>query len=107
MYFITDNHIVDDLSVEFWNRTKLLIKQQNTTQEFIAKQVGVTLGVFQGWIYNKRFPNAYQAVLIASALGVTVEYLVTGKDSNPYKEQLDKLKASIIPILTEPPADKK
>jgi len=44
-------------------------------------------------------PDAIEAYKIAQALNTTVEYLVTGEDTSPYKQELDKLKAAIIPVL--------
>ena len=35
---------------------------------------------FQGWIWHNRIPDIDSALRIAAALGVGVEYLVTGKD---------------------------
>ncbi len=66
----------------FWNRVKTLIKERNTTQEWIAGKVQVRADLFRRWASKSTMPNADQAVAIAQALGVTVEYLVTGSDSS-------------------------
>ena len=65
--------------MDFWDRVKARIKQQNTTQEWVAGQAGVVVGSFRGWIAKGRKPDADRAVAIAAALGTTVEQLVTGK----------------------------
>jgi hypothetical protein len=80
MTLLSDNVTMD--AEFFWNLVKGLIKLQNTTQEWLASQVGVSVGTLKNWIYYKRFPDGYQSYKIAVALNTTVEYLVTGKESN-------------------------
>jgi transcriptional regulator with XRE-family HTH domain len=92
---------------EFWNRVKQLVKLNNTTQRSLSETIGLSPRTIEVQINRNSVPDVFEAMKIASALGVTVEYLVTGSDSNPYKEQLDKLKASIMPILNEPPEEQK
>jgi transcriptional regulator with XRE-family HTH domain len=65
---------------EFWSRVNQLIKSQKTKQEIIASSCSISIQTFRGWITKKRFPNAPETYRIAQALGVTVEYLVTGAD---------------------------
>ena len=66
--------------IQFWKRTKALIKANKTSQEKIAVKIGVPYGTFRNWIYNNRIPDVDSACGMAAALGVTVEYLVYGKD---------------------------
>ena len=80
---------------EFWNRIKAEIKSQNTKQESLAISCGISYRTFQTWINRKTYPDALQTYLIAQALNTTVEYLVTGKDSNPAEIELRELKAKI------------
>ncbi len=40
--------------------------------------MNVSYRTFNGWVTRKIMPNADQAVAIAEALDITVEYLVTG-----------------------------
>lgn len=67
-------------SDEFWSRVNQLIKSQKTKQEFLASSCNISIQTFRGWITKKRFPNAPETYRIAQALGVSVEYLITGKD---------------------------
>ena len=83
----------------FWRNVNKLIKSQNTTQEAIAKTCAINFGTFKNRSSKKIVPDAIEAYKIAQALNTTVEYLVTGEDSSPYKQELDKLKAAIIPVL--------
>lgn len=83
----------------FWLNVNRLIKSQNTTQEAIAKTCAINFGTFKNRSSKKIVPDAIEAYKIAQALNTTVEYLVTGEDTSPYKQELDKLKAAIIPVL--------
>lgn len=83
----------------FWRNVNKLIKSQNTTQEAIAKTCAINFGTFKNRSSKKIVPDAIEAYKIAQALNTTVEYLVTGEDSSPYKRELDRLKAAIIPVL--------
>ena len=88
---------------EFWSRIKNLIKQNNTTQDWLAQKCDVSINVLKSWIFNKRLPDAAQASKIAQALGTSVEYLVTGSDNSPYMEENAQLKDRIqkaVEILT-------
>ncbi len=85
--------------ISFWRNVNKLIKAQNTTQEAIAKTCAINFGTFKNRSSKKIVPDAIEAYKIAQALNTTVEYLVTGEDSSPYKQELDKLKAAIIPVL--------
>ncbi len=68
----------------FWERLKNKIKEENTTQEWVANQIDVSYRTFRGWISRKIMPNADQAVLIAQILHTSVEYLVTGKHDDTF-----------------------
>ena len=85
--------------ISFWRNVNKLIKAQNTTQEAIAKTCAINFGTFKNRSSKKIVPDAIEAFKIAQALNTTVEYLVTGEDTSPYKQELDKLKAAIIPVL--------
>ena len=77
---------------DFWLNTNTLIKQQNTTQRALALSCGFTERRIESLSSSARLPDAVEAVKIAQALGTTVEYLVTGEESNKAQQELDKLK---------------
>ena len=79
----------------FWNNVKAQIKSQNTTQEWLCNECNLVLSSFRNRISLKRFPTVDEAYLIAQALDTTVEYLVTGVDSNPAEIELRELKAKL------------
>ena len=86
-------------AISFWNRVKQLIKSNNTTQRGLSETIGLGARALEIKIGRKSAPDVFEAYKIAQALNTTVEYLVTGEDTSPYKQELDKLKAAIIPVL--------
>jgi len=72
----------DTLDMEFWDRVDALREKQNTTYRWIAeKVVKKSETTVSGWRGQGVLPRANDAVAIAQALGVSVEYLVTGSDA--------------------------
>jgi len=65
---------------EFWERVKIKIQSENTTMEWVARQINIRPDSFLRWSSRKILPNAEKAVGIASALNTTVEFLVTGEE---------------------------
>jgi transcriptional regulator with XRE-family HTH domain len=64
----------------FWGRIKQLIKKKNATQAGIAEACGFSLQTFHGWMYKGVWPTVFDAYRIARVLGVSLEYLLTGKN---------------------------
>jgi len=65
-------------SMDFWTRFKAAVRDQRTTQEWVAGKAGISFFTLRGWIAKGRLPDAVEAVAIARVLGTTVEYLVEG-----------------------------
>lgn len=65
---------------EFWAKTNSLIKERKTTQRAVSKTCGLAERRIETMVSTKRLPNIFIGCHIAKALGVTVEYLVTGAD---------------------------
>jgi SOS-response transcriptional repressor LexA len=65
--------------MDFWDRLKDQIKDMETTQEGVAKEIEVPYGTFRKWMDRKTYPDANEIAKIAQFLKTTVEYLVTGK----------------------------
>lgn len=63
----------------FWDRVKAEVKRQDTTLEWVALKTGISKRTLYGWIAKRVLARVDEAHAIASALGVTVEYLVTGE----------------------------
>jgi transcriptional regulator with XRE-family HTH domain len=77
-YLAKFQYIINMEKLEFWKRVKRLISAHRISHEKFAAYIGVPSKTLSGWIYLDRIPDAYTAHDIASALGTTVEYLVTG-----------------------------
>jgi transcriptional regulator with XRE-family HTH domain len=67
---------------EFWTRTNTLLKQRGYTQRSLALKCGFAGRRIESLSTAGRLPAADESVKIAQALGVSVEYLVTGKESD-------------------------
>jgi transcriptional regulator with XRE-family HTH domain len=65
----------------FWTRVKRLLKERKATQSEAAAVCGVKVRTFQSWIRYNYFPTILDGYNLACFLGVSVEYLVTGKES--------------------------
>ena len=64
------------------------LKDELTFKDIQTKELaaitGISLNTLNHYlVQNSASPSAENAVKIAAALGVSVEYIVTGKDSNP------------------------
>lgn len=76
----------------FWSNVKPLIKSKKITQQVLADDIGISFNTLQSWITKDRLPDVVSAFKIAQALGVSVEYLVTGKETDGKKQILEDLK---------------
>lgn len=85
----------------FWNRVKALLKQNKLTQENLAEKAGLNFNNLKQQIFYNRIPDAVQSVAIAQVLDTSVEYLVTGIDSNPAAAELAELKSKLRAILDD------
>jgi transcriptional regulator with XRE-family HTH domain len=67
--------------MEFFERVKALAKTNKLTIEYVVRQAGLTLGSYNSYRRNKNLPRADEAQMIAQALGTTVEFLLTGAET--------------------------
>jgi transcriptional regulator with XRE-family HTH domain len=74
----------DDASI-FWENVKKEIKTQNTTQEWVAKNSGISFNTFQGWISKGIYPRVNEAIRIAVSLNTSVEFLANRAVQNNNK----------------------
>ena len=74
----------------------------NLTVKELSAKTGIPKGTLDCYLGTRAsIPPADIAVKIANALGVTVEYLVTGKKNNKPENLLDHTIRSIAQILVE------
>lgn len=71
--------------MDFWGRVETAVESQVTTYRWLAGRIEKAETTVSGWRRLGRIPRADEAVGIAKALGVTVEYLVTGENSANWK----------------------
>ena len=64
----------------FWKRVKILLKDKGASQIAVAKACGRSINTFRGWMAKDIIPPLEDAFEIAQYLGVSLEYLVTGKE---------------------------
>jgi transcriptional regulator with XRE-family HTH domain len=77
--------------MEFFERVKGLAKEKGTTIEALAENIGKNRDSYYGWKRKNNLPRADEAVQMAAALGVTVEYLVTGNPPAGISEEALKI----------------
>jgi len=76
---------MNDDALIFWENVKKEIKSQNTTQEWVAQNSGISFNTFQGWISKGIYPRVNEAIRIAASLNTSVEYLANGAVQNSKK----------------------
>ena len=77
----------------FWGRVKPLIKAHKMTQKQFAEHIGVSVNTFSGWIRYKRIPDTATAYDMAVVLGVTLNYLLGGREAEIADWRLKELTA--------------
>jgi len=84
--------------MSFWKNVEKELEYQNISRKELAKKAGFAVSGISLGISNNSVPNADVATRIASVLNVSVEYLVSGKNSKNIKmtPQLNKLFSNIL-----------
>ena len=79
--------------LEFWNNVKEELDYKMLSQKELATKTEISYNTIQSWITKDRLPDAAAAVKIAVALEVTVEKLVTGKETRSKRndEEINEL----------------
>lgn len=63
----------------------------NLTRPKLAKEVGTSLSSLQSWEMNDREPQASMIIAIATALGITPSYLLTGDGEQEEMKKIDQV----------------
>lgn len=85
----------------FWKNIANELEYQNISRKELAQKADFAVSGISLGISNNSVPSADVAVRIAKVLGVSVEYLVTGKDSaqeKPLSPQLNRLFSNLQKI---------
>ena len=74
------------------DRIKEICAQKGTSMYKLEKQLNLGNGTFGKWGKNGRQPTYDKAVAVASALGVSADYLLTGEQKEKPAPKWDGLK---------------
>jgi transcriptional regulator with XRE-family HTH domain len=86
----------------FWKMVKKEVGRQCTSFEWLCKKTKIPKGTFASWKNRGIIPRADEALCIAQALKVSVDYLLTGAEhtrqpSNPTAHEI----AQTIPLFDD------
>ncbi|WP_147612304.1 helix-turn-helix domain-containing protein [Treponema pectinovorum] len=78
------------------------LEKQGKKKIDLANFLGVNKSIVSAWDVRNSTPAVDVAYKVAQFLGVSVEYLVTGKNANidPYDLYLQKIKATVLKLDT-------
>ena len=68
--------------MDFWSNALPLMKKKGKKQKDLVRVTGKSSASVCDWVNKKVMPRADDALKIADLLGVSVRYLVTGKDED-------------------------
>ena len=85
----------------FWKNVMHILKEKKISQEVLCDGTGISIWTLRGSISKKIFPRVDMAKTISDYLGTSVDFLLTGKDSNEYKVRLDNLKMSLMDLIEQ------
>lgn len=81
--------------LDFFDRVKELAHQRSTNLKTLIESCGINYDSYNSCKRYGNLPRSEESVRIAKALGTTVEYLVTGEDTNPLAQENAALKEKI------------
>ena len=91
----------EDESKAFYERVKALCKEKGISQIELCESCEINLQSHRGRISKNVAPDVFDACKIATFLNTTVEYLVTGKEKDIYKEKYDTLRSGMENLIEE------
>ena len=74
----------------YWKRVFKLMKTHKISAEKFAEYIKIPRSTFYSWKRCKRSPEVGTAYNMATALGVSVEYLVTGENGKSVYVQMEQ-----------------
>jgi transcriptional regulator with XRE-family HTH domain len=93
----------------FWAQIKSLLKQKGISQESAARMCKVSINTWYGWASKEMLPHVSYCKRIAEILGISLDYLVTGKQPDTaaqikeIRDLLDKAREKLEKIQTVRP----
>lgn len=83
----------------FLENLKDELSYQGLTQKELSEKTGISVNTIRGWFSKDLVPDVFNAVKIAQALNLSVEYLATGKDNNSAAKELAELKSKLADLI--------
>ena len=83
----------------FLEHLKDELSYQDITQKELAEKTGISVNTIRGWFSKDLVPDVFNAVKIAQALNLSVEYLVTGQNDNKAAKELAELKLKLADLI--------
>lgn len=77
------------------DRIDSLLSQHNKNRNDIYNDLGIAKNIIGQWKQRGTIPSADTALKIAQYLNTSVEYLLTGTESNEFKNKYDDLVSEI------------
>ncbi len=68
--------------MDFWDRIAHSLKAADMTQYQLAEECGIPLATFNKWKKGRVYPRADIVLRMSEILDVSMEYLLTGKESD-------------------------
>ena len=75
------------------------MKNKKISQEKMCTDLGMSIYTLRSSISKQVLPRVDVAKTIADYLDTSVDFLLTGKESNIYKERLENLKTTIETVI--------
>lgn len=85
--------------MDFYENVKQLVKTNNLTLRSFIESLGINYDSYNSCKKYNNLPRADEAVKIAQALNTTVEFLVTGEETNKAQKELDTLKQKLKELI--------
>ena len=83
----------------FWKNVSQVLKSKKISQEKMCEDIGISIWTLRGSISKQILPRVDIAKTIADYLGTSIDFLLTGTESNQYKQRLDSLKTGILELI--------
>ena len=74
----------------FWRRVKNQIKAHKISQVKFLEYINIPKSTFCRWVKYNMAPDVFTAYDISTALGTTLDYLITGEDRKSEKIRMEQ-----------------
>ena len=101
LHFTTHTRIMGAYMHKFYKRVHTKLIELDRKRSWLLSQTDIKPSTWSSWEKHGRMPPADRAVAIAEALGLTVEFLVTGRETPLDMRGSDPLIAQISAQLLD------